>query len=62
MRFSKFRSHRTGGNVWLIQTISSAAVYNAETQVAPACILWPDHDRQWQAAVPEHNVFWQVYS
>lgn len=36
----------------LIQTIRSAAAYNAEAQVAPACILWPDPNRQWQAALP----------
>ena len=26
----------------LIQTIRSAAVYNADVQTAPVCILWPD--------------------
>ncbi len=36
----------------LIRTIRSAANHNAEAQAAPACILWPDHDRQWQAAIP----------
>ena len=29
-----------------------AAVFNQEVQVAPACILWPDRDRQWEAVVP----------
>ncbi|MCB0150583.1 MAG: BREX-1 system phosphatase PglZ type B [Caldilinea sp.] len=36
----------------LIRTIRSAANHNAEAQAAPACILWPDHDRQWQSAIP----------
>ncbi|MCW5599568.1 MAG: hypothetical protein KIT59_10745 [Nitrosomonas sp.] len=36
----------------LIKTIRDAAVYNPEIQVAPACILWPDHDRQWEAIIP----------
>jgi len=36
----------------LIRTIRSAANHNAEAQAAPVCILWPDHDRQWQSAIP----------
>jgi hypothetical protein len=36
----------------LIQSIRGAAVYNSEVQVAPACILWPDADRQWQSVIP----------
>ena len=36
----------------LIRTIRSAANHNAEAQASPACILWPDHDRQWQGAIP----------
>lgn len=36
----------------LIRAIRSAAVFNPEVQVAPACILWPDHDRQWEAVIP----------
>jgi hypothetical protein len=35
----------------LIQSIRGAAVYNSEVQVAPACILWPDADRQWQSVI-----------
>ena len=35
----------------LTQTIRSAAVYNPEVQVAPACILWPDRDHQWEAVI-----------
>lgn len=36
----------------LIPAVRSAAVYNPEVQVAPACILWPDRDRQWEAIIP----------
>ncbi len=34
------------------ERIRAAAAYNAEAQVAPACILWPDCDRQWEAIIP----------
>ncbi len=36
----------------LIKAIREAAVFNPDVQVAPACILWPDHDHQWEAIVP----------
>lgn len=36
----------------LKQAVRGAAVYNPEVQVAPACILWPDRNRQWEAVVP----------
>ena len=36
----------------LIASVRSAAGYNANVQVAPACILWPDGDRQWEPVVP----------
>ena len=36
----------------LLQAVRDAAVFNPEVQVAPACILWPDRDRQWEAAMP----------
>jgi len=36
----------------LIQSIRSAARHNPEAQTAPACILWPDHGRQWEAVIP----------
>jgi hypothetical protein len=36
----------------LITAIRSAAVFNPDVQAAPVCILWPDHDRQWTAAIP----------
>jgi hypothetical protein len=35
-----------------IKEIRQAAVYNSDVQVAPACILWPDSDRQWEAVIP----------
>jgi hypothetical protein len=37
---------------FLTHSLRSAAVYNPEVQVAPACILWPDRERQWEAVVP----------
>lgn len=36
----------------LLEYLRNAAVFNPEVQVAPACILWPDRDRQWEAIVP----------
>lgn len=36
----------------LLKSIRSAAVFNPEVQMAPACILWPDRDRQWEAVIP----------
>ncbi len=36
----------------LISAIRSAAVFNPDVQAAPACILWPDRDRQWEAVIP----------
>jgi hypothetical protein len=36
----------------LIRAVRGAAVYNPEMQVPPACIIWPDRDRQWEAVVP----------
>lgn len=35
----------------LIHCIRSAATYNPELQVAPACILWPDKERQWESII-----------
>jgi hypothetical protein len=37
----------------LVKAIRNAAIYNSEIQVAPACILWPDRDRQWEAVIPD---------
>ena len=36
----------------LVKTVRNAAVFNPEVQVAPACVLWPDRDRQWEAVIP----------
>jgi hypothetical protein len=36
----------------LKKSLAGAARYNADVQTAPVCILWPDHDRQWEATVP----------
>jgi len=36
----------------IIRNIRSATVFNPDVQVTPACILWPDRDRQWEAIVP----------
>ena len=40
----------------LIQSIRSAATHNPDVQVAPACILWPDGDRQWETVIPRLQV------
>jgi hypothetical protein len=36
----------------LINSVRSAATYNPELQAAPACILWPDKERQWESVIP----------
>ena len=36
----------------LIESIRASGIYNADVQVAPACILWPDHERQWEEIIP----------
>lgn len=36
----------------LLKAIRDTAIFNPEIQVAPACILWPDRDRQWEAVIP----------
>lgn len=36
----------------LIKAIRAAAVYNPDVQTGPACILWPDRDKQWEAIIP----------
>lgn len=40
----------------LIQCIRDAARYNPDVQVSPACILWPDRDRQWEAVIPHLQI------
>ncbi len=36
----------------IIQSLSRAGEYNRDDQVAPAVILWPDKERQWEPVVP----------
>jgi hypothetical protein len=36
----------------LVEAVRSAAVYNPDVQVAPACILWPDKDHLWESVMP----------
>jgi len=36
----------------LLKAVRDASVFNPDVQVAPACILWPDKDRQWEAIIP----------
>ena len=35
----------------LISAIRSANRHNPDIEVPPACVLWPDQDRQWEAAM-----------
>ncbi|MDF7800019.1 BREX-1 system phosphatase PglZ type B [Pontiellaceae bacterium B1224] len=35
----------------LTKSIREAAVFNPDVQIAPACILWPDRDRQWEPVI-----------
>ena len=35
----------------LIKSIRDAAAFNPEVQAGSACILWPDHSRQWGAVI-----------
>lgn len=37
---------------YLVSAVRSSAVFNHEVQTAPACILWPDRERQWEAVIP----------
>jgi len=36
----------------LIQSLNRAGEYNRDDQVAPAVILWPDKERQWEPVLP----------
>lgn len=36
----------------LMEAVRNAADHNPDVQTAPACVLWPDQDRQWQAVIP----------
>ncbi len=37
----------------IIQSLGRAGEYNREDQVAPAVILWPDKERQWEPVLAE---------
>jgi hypothetical protein len=36
----------------LLKAVRNTAEFNPEVLVAPACILWPDRDRQWEEIMP----------
>ncbi len=36
----------------LIESLRAGAVHNPDVQAAPACILWPDRELQWEAVIP----------
>ena len=36
----------------LVGAIRRSKAFNPEIEVAPACILWPDRDRQWETVIP----------
>ncbi len=36
----------------LIKEVRSTAIFNPDVQIAPAVILWPDRDRQWETIIP----------
>jgi len=36
---------------YLQEAVRATAVYNTSVQVVPACILWLDRDRQWEAVI-----------
>jgi len=41
---------------YLTNSCRSAAIYNPEAQVAPACIIWTDKERQWEAIIPRLKI------
>lgn len=36
----------------LVHSLRGASAHNPDVQVAPACVLWPDGERQWETIVP----------
>jgi len=36
----------------LIRSVTRAGEYNRDDQVAPAVVLWPDKERQWEVVIP----------
>ena len=46
----------------LTNSLRGAVTHNPEVQAPPACILWPDGDRQWEAVVPRlQNVMPELF-
>jgi|LDZT01.1.fsa_nt_gi hypothetical protein len=40
----------------LLKSLRDAARYNPDVQGSPACILWPDRGRQWEAVIPRLQI------
>lgn len=40
----------------LRNSLRQAATFNPDSQVAPACVLWPDQDRQWESVIAQLQV------
>lgn len=40
----------------LRNSLRQAATFNPDIQVAPACVLWPDQDRQWESVMAQLQV------
>ncbi|WP_310877581.1 BREX-1 system phosphatase PglZ type B [Priestia megaterium] len=36
----------------IIKALRDSAAFNLDYQVSPACILWPDFERQWESIIP----------
>ncbi|PKN31576.1 MAG: hypothetical protein CVU63_23195, partial [Deltaproteobacteria bacterium HGW-Deltaproteobacteria-20] len=36
----------------LAAAVRGASAFNPDVQAPPACILWPDRERQWETALP----------
>ena len=36
----------------LIRAVQHTAIFNPDVEVRPACALWPDKERQWEAVIP----------
>lgn len=37
----------------LVNAIRAAATHNPDVQAAPACVLWPDHERLWEPVITQ---------
>ena len=36
----------------LLESLKAIGKYNSDSQVEPACVLWPDSERQWESILP----------